>query len=63
MEESLSKNEIKNFKKRSIINTPRDNNPYLISKPHRKDSLTGSGNSWIERSKDIRKTFLDKFNI
>lgn len=62
MEESLSKNEIKNFKKRSMFTANKDNNPYILSKPQRKDS-TMSGNSWMDRSKTIRQTFMDKFNI
>ena len=60
MEQSLQLNEIKSFKKKSMMGR----NPYMLDKEKkRKTSYSSEGNSWVERSKTVRIELMNKFNI
>lgn len=64
MEESLSKNEMKNVTRRShfdnsIPNPFKKDNKSLSKKPSSKDN----GNSWVDRSRSIREALMTKFDM
>jgi hypothetical protein len=64
MEDSLAKNELKNFTKRShFINTSpnpfRKDNKSLTKKTSTKEG----GNNWVDRSRSIREALMTKFDI
>lgn len=65
MEESLARNEIRNFSKRShFVGSSRDANPFrALSRSPTKKNLLNSGNSWVDRSRSIRQALLTKFQI
>ncbi len=64
MEDTLSRNQIKNFGKRSHFgnNSP---NPFKKDSKSITKKQTGKegGNNWVDRSKSIREALMAKFDI
>lgn len=64
MEQSLARNEIRNFGKRSQFVGNNKDNPFKTnSRSITKKQQTNSGNSWVDRSKSIRQALKTKFDI
>lgn len=66
MEDSLSKNEVKSFKKKQVLANMNQDRKYLFSSPPKTIPRAESGklrDSWINRSKEMRESFMTKFHI
>ncbi len=66
MEDSLSKNEVKSFKKKQVLASMNQDRKYLFSSPPKAINRADSGklrDSWINRSREMRESFMTKFNI
>jgi hypothetical protein len=65
MEDSLSKNEVKSFKKKQVLAGMNQDRKYLFSPP--KGLARGESgklrDSWINRSREMRESFMSKFQI
>jgi hypothetical protein len=65
MEDSLSKNEVKSFKKKQVLAQMNQNKKYMFS-PEKTMQRVESGklrDNWINRSKEMRQSFMSKFQI
>jgi len=65
MEESLSKNEVKNFKKKQILSQMNQNKRNMFS-PAKTMGKSESGklrDSWVNRSREMRESFMSKLHI
>lgn len=63
MEDSLSKNELKNFTKRAHFGNSSPNPFKKDSKSQAKKSAKDGGNSWVDRSRSIREALMTKLDI
>jgi hypothetical protein len=65
MEDSLSKNEVKSFKKKQVLAGTNQARKHLFSPP--KTMTRGESgklrDSWINRSKEMRQSFMAKLQI
>ena len=63
MEESLSRNEVKGFRKKQVLMGMRADKKAMFSpqKPQLKES--GLRESWVNRSKEMRESFIAKLQI
>jgi hypothetical protein len=65
MEDSLSKNEVKNFKKKQILAQMNQTRKNLFS-PAKTMGRSESGklrDSWVNRSREMRESFMSKLQI
>lgn len=65
MEDSLSKNEVKSFKKKQVLAQMNQNKKYMFSpdKPLKRNESGKLRDSWINRSKEMRQSFMSKLQI
>lgn len=63
MEDSLSKNELKNFTRRSHFGNSSSNPFRKDNKSPNKKTTKDGGNSWVDRSRSIREALMTKLDI
>ena len=63
MEDSLSKNELKNFTRRSHFGNSNSNPFRKDNKSPSKKTTKDGGNSWVDRSRSIREALMTKLDI